>query len=176
MEIIKKVDDIIAKIEGIFLSTSIIGMTILLVGNVFARRVLNQSWTFAEEIGQFLVVVATFMGLGYAVKLNQHVNMTAVLDLVPKKTKKTLVMIIAFLSMITLFYFAYLGFKYAFLVYESGRVTPALELPRYIVTIFMPLGFLSGAVRYLVTLMLNIKHKDLIYVSIDTPELDYDEE
>lgn len=174
MDLIKKIDNVIAKIEGFLLSTSIIAMTILLVGNVISRRVFNQSWAFAEEVGQFLVVVATFMGLGYAVKLNQHVNMTAILDLVPKNTKKVLVMIIAFLSMMTLFFFAYLGFKYSLLVFESGRVTPALEFPRYIVTVFMPIGFLSGAIRYLITFMLNLKHKDLIYVGIDTPELDYE--
>lgn len=176
MEFINKFDDFIAKIEGFLLSSSIIAMTVLLVGNVIARRVFNQSWTFAEEVGQFLVVVATFMGLGYAVKLNQHVNMTAILDLVPKKTKKNLVIIISILSTITLFFFAFLGFKYSILVFESGRVTPALEFPGYIVTIFMPLGFLSGAIRYLLVLMLNFKHEDLIYVGIDAPELDYEEE
>lgn len=67
METLRKIDDVIAKIEAIFLSTSIITMTVLLVGNVVARKVFNSSWTFAEEVGQLLVVVCTFMGLGYAV-------------------------------------------------------------------------------------------------------------
>ena len=108
MENLKKIDGIIAKIEAVFLSTSIITMTILLVGNVIARKIFNSSWTFAEEVGQLLVVVCTFMGLGYAVRTGEHVNMTAITDTVPKNIKKMLVIIISALSMITMFYFAYL--------------------------------------------------------------------
>ncbi len=170
METLRKIDDVIAKIEAIFLSTSIITMTVLLVGNVVARKVFNSSWTFAEEVGQLLVVVCTFMGLGYAVRTGEHVNMTAVTDNVPKRIKKMLVIFISALSMITMFYFAYLGFKYANIVFQSGRVTPALEFPRYIVTLFMPIGFFSGGIRYLINLIINFNHKDEVYTGNLAPD------
>lgn len=170
MENLKKIDGIIAKIEAVFLSTSIITMTILLVGNVIARKIFNSSWTFAEEVGQLLVVVCTFMGLGYAVRTGEHVNMTAITDTVPKNIKKMLVIIISALSMVTMLYFAYLGFKYSNIVLQSGRVTPALEFPRFIVTMFMPIGFLSGGIRYLINLIINFNSKNEIYTGNLAPD------
>lgn len=176
MKFLKKLDDFLSKIEGVFLSTSIIVMTFLLVGNVIARKVFNSSWTFAEEVGQLLVVVCTFMGIGYAVRSAEHVNMSAIIDNVNEKSKKVLVVIICIISMLTMFYFSYLGFKYANIVYKSGRITPALEIPRFIITLFMPIGFLSGGIRYLISLVLNIKNKDEIYRGTIREDVNKDEE
>lgn len=80
MKIIKKIDNIIGKIEEYILIIGIIGMSLLLFGNVFSRVVLNNSWSFAEEIGQMLVVLVTFMGLGYAVRKGRYINMTSIYD------------------------------------------------------------------------------------------------
>lgn len=170
MTVLKKIDNAIAKVEGVFLSSSIILMTILLVGNVIARKLFNSSWTFAEEVGQFLVVICTFMGLGYAVRSGEHVNMSAIIDTVPKRTKKIMTIIISIISMLALFYFSYLGFKYMGIVIKSGRITPALEMPRFIVTMFMPIGFLSGGIRYLINLVINIKDKENVYSSNLEPD------
>ncbi len=166
MNFLKKLDAILSKIESFFLTTSILGMTFLLVGNVIARKIFNSSWTFAEEVGQLLVVVCTFMGIGYAVRRAEHVNMSAIIDNVSDKSKKMLTIVICIISMLTMFYFSYLGFKYMNIVYQSGRITPALEIPRFIITIFMPLGFLSGGIRYLISLILNLKNKDQIYSGV----------
>ncbi len=88
MNLVRKIDKAVCKIEEFILSSSIILMAAILIGNVIARRVFKSSWTFAEEVGQLLVVISTFIGLGYGVRKGQHINMSALLDLAPRKGKK----------------------------------------------------------------------------------------
>lgn len=173
---IKKIDNIIMKIEKFFLSYSIILTTIVLVGNVIARRVFMNSWSWAEEVGQFLVVVTTFMGIGYAAREGSHINMSALIDLSGNKVKKVLALLSATVTMITMFVFAYLSFKYMITVVASGRFTPALEVPVYIITMFMPIGFTLGGIQYLINLTLNLKHKNDIYFNNMHPLAEYNEE
>lgn len=174
MSILKKIDNTICKIEEFTISTSIILMALILVGNVIARRVFQNSWTWAEEAGQLLVVIVTFMGVGYGVRKGQHVNMTAILDLAPKKGKKIMAIFIALISMLTMFTFAYLSYKYTLTVVARGRVTPALEMPRYLTTMFLPIGFSLGGLQYLINLILNITNKDEVYLNNETPMGEYD--
>ncbi len=175
MNLVRKIDKAVCKIEEFILSSSIILMAAILIGNVIARRVFKSSWTFAEEVGQLLVVISTFIGLGYGVRKGQHINMSALLDLAPRKGKKIMAILIAFISMLTMFIFAYLSYKYTLTVVARGRVTPALEMPRYITTMFLPIGFTLGGIQYLINFILNLTSKDEIYLNNETPMVDYDD-
>lgn len=175
MNLVRKIDKAVCKIEEFILSSSIILMAAILIGNVIARRVFKSSWTFAEEVGQLLVVISTFIGLGYGVRKGQHINMSALLDLAPRKGKKIMAIFIAFISMLTMFIFAYLSYKYTLTVVARGRVTPALEMPRYITTMFLPIGFTLGGIQYLINFILNLTSKDEIYLNNETPMVDYDD-
>lgn len=54
---------IVDKIFEILLSFSVLGMAFILVVGVFARTVLNSSLTFTEEVGIWLNIAVTFLGL-----------------------------------------------------------------------------------------------------------------
>ena len=172
MNTFKKIDKVIEMIEAFILSTGIMLMATVLIGNVIARVVFNNSWTFAEEVGQMLVVIVTFMGLGYAVRKGNHVNMSAFIDLAPRKGKKLMAIFIATVSMIVMFVFAYYSYQYTMTVVARGRVTPALELPRYLTTMFLPIGFTLAGIQYAVNLVLNLTNKDDIYFNNERPLLE----
>jgi TRAP-type C4-dicarboxylate transport system permease small subunit len=154
----------LSKFEEIILSYSIILMAVVLIGSVISRSLFNRSWTFAEEVGQSLVIITTFMGIGYAAKKAKHINMSAIFDLVNDKYKKMFMYVISSVTSISMFYLTYLGFQYVQKVQQLGRVTPALRIPIYLIIIIVPIGFLLGAIEYARTFMINIKEKD-IYLS-----------
>lgn len=170
MVFLKNLDAILKKIEKFFLSSSMIIATIILFGNVIARRVFQNSWSWSEEVGQLMVVIMTFMGLGYAARSGEHINMSAFTDLAKRPTKKLLAYLISVITMLTMFLFAYLSFKYTLRVFASGRVSPALELPRYFITMFLPLGFTLAGIQYLINFILNVKYKDRVYFNNITPQ------
>ncbi|QGU94586.1 TRAP transporter small permease subunit [Clostridium bovifaecis] len=171
MLILKKIDGFIKKLEELVISYSVIAMAVILIANVFARRVLNNSLTFAEEAGQFMMVILTFMGTSYAVRKGSHINMSAFLDFAPAKIKKVMVLIISFVTMVLMFIFAYLGYEYLLTVIARGRVTPAMEMPRYYITMFLPIGFFLAGVQYLINFILNLIHKNEVYLNNEEPLL-----
>lgn len=166
MGLLKKIDDIFTKIEEYILGYSIIIMAIILIGNVIARTVFSRSWTFAEEVGQALVLIVTFIGIGYGAKKARHICMTAFFDLMPDKIQKVLMFIISSVTSATMFFLTYLSINYIQRVYALGRVSPALRIPMYLIYIFVPIGFFLGGVQYLLIFIKNIKEKE-VYISTE---------
>ncbi|WP_227764789.1 TRAP transporter small permease [Zhaonella formicivorans] len=160
----RKIDKVIDQFEEFVLSASIILMAIILIVNVFFRTVLNSSLTFAEEVGQFLVIVNTFMGISYCAKKARHINMSAVFDLVPLKVKKIFMLVISSLTSVSMFYLAYLAMQYVQKVAMLGRVSPALRIPMEYFFIFVPLGFFTAGIQYARNFIKNIREKD-VYLS-----------
>ncbi|MBU6081911.1 MULTISPECIES: TRAP transporter small permease [Allobacillus] len=162
MNWLRKIDRIQAKVEGWMISYALIAITLVLLGNVIARSVFNNSWTFAEEVGQFLIILITFVGLSFCARWGRHLKMTAIVEFLPYKVRKALVIFVTIFTSILLFYLSYLSIEYVLILMETGRTTPALQVPYYLVSIFIPLGFFFAGIQYAMEAVLNIRHKELI--------------
>ncbi|MBR7552655.1 TRAP transporter small permease [Allobacillus sp. GCM10007491] len=162
MNWLRKMDRIQAKVEGWMISYALIAITLVLLGNVIARSVFNNSWTFAEEVGQFLIILITFVGLSFCARWGRHLKMTAIVEFLPYKVRKALVIFVTIFTSILLFYLSYLSVQYVFILMETGRTTPALQVPYYLVSIFIPLGFFFAGIQYAMEAVLNIRNKELI--------------
>jgi len=149
MKSLNKFSDLLCRIEEFILSFSIIAMAAILIGNITSRILLNRSWSFTEEVGQTLVIITTFIGIGYAALKAKHINMSAIIDFLPSRFQRYVGVAIAFVTSGTLLYLSYLALEYALRVKELGRVTPALRFPTYIICMLVFLGFLIGALEYL---------------------------
>lgn len=154
------------RIEEFILSYSVIVMAIILVGNVISRSVFNRSWTFAEEVGQILIIFMTFAGISYGAKKARHISMSAVFDLVGVKVQKIMILIISLGTSIVMSYLTILSFRYLVKVANLGRVTPALRIPLQYVYIIVPIGFGLAAIQYFANFLINIKHKE-VYLSTE---------
>jgi TRAP-type C4-dicarboxylate transport system permease small subunit len=154
----------IRKFEELIISYGIIVMSIVLVANVFSRVFLNSSIQAAEEIGQILIVMVTFIGISYAARMGKHITMSAIIDSIPRKFKKIYIYFTSSVSTVLLWWLGYLGTLYVNRIMGSGRITSSLQFPMWILYIFVPLGFFLASLQYLVTIVVNIKDKDNIYI------------
>jgi TRAP-type C4-dicarboxylate transport system permease small subunit len=139
-------------------------MSIVLVANVFSRVVLNSSIQAAEEIGQILIVTVTFLGVSYAARMGKHITMSALIDSIPRRFKKPYIYFTSSVSTVLLWWLGYLGTLYVNRIMVSGRITPSLQFPMWILYIFVPIGFFLASLQYLVTIVMNIKDKENIYI------------
>ena len=89
----------------------------------------NQSIYFSEELNEFLIVIVTFMGLGYATRKGIHIRMSAIYDALPIKIRKGLMVVIAATTAVVMGVLAWYAFEYVQKVASRGRITPALQLP-----------------------------------------------
>lgn len=155
----------LSKFEEIVLSASVIGMAVLLIVGVFMRTVMNRSLTFSEELATALLVLVSFFGLGYCARKGRHITMSIVFDMVSNKYKKVFMIVISFVSAIAMAYIAYLATKYVLSTKNLGRVTPALQIPIYLMYSVVPIGFLLACIEYIRTFIFNIRDKSHFYIT-----------
>jgi C4-dicarboxylate transporter DctQ subunit len=80
MRFLAVVDNGIARFEAFVLAFGVLLMAANSIANVVGRFVFAQSIYFTEELNQFLIVLVTFVGLGYAARKGRHIRMSAVYD------------------------------------------------------------------------------------------------
>lgn len=171
----KSFDKIISKIEETVLSYSVILMSAVLVGSVLSRKLLNYSWTFSEEVGQFLTLVVTFFGISYGAKKGRQITMSAIFDIVSEKGRKIFMLITSGVTCLSMLFIAYFAVLYTFKVHELGRVSPSMRIPMEYIIAIVPLGFLFGALEYGRTFVKNLRSKET-WMSTEVTTRDYENE
>lgn len=158
---LRSIDKFMKFIEELILGIGIIVMALVLILNVILRTFFSSGLSFSEEIGQILLMSVTFVGVSYVARYGNHIRMSAVYDIVKTKYKKILATIISFVTSLTLFWLSYKSITYVLVLRDSFRLTPALRIPVYIITLIVTYGFISSAFQYLYIFYLNIKNKEV---------------
>lgn len=160
------IDRGISYIEAVMLSGSVLLMAANSIANVIGRQVFGQSIYFAEEVNRFLIVLITFAGIGYAARKARHIRMTAIYDALNDRLKKMLTIIISLVTAIFMF-----GLAYYAVIYISGvsSVTPALQIPRYLTFIWIPVGLAITGIQYTLAAVKNMVSEG-IWLSVEEEE------
>ena len=164
MKILLKIDSIIEKIMKALLVISMLVMSAILIANVFYRLILKSSIISAEEIGNYAVIIVIFIGMVLTAKENKHVRISSLLDIMPHKVQKISATIISFLTSATVFYIAYYVYEYMSYQMRTGRVSAALKLPVYYVSLVVLIGFILTGVEYFVQFIINLANRDEVYL------------
>ena len=135
---------------------SVLGMAVVAIVNVLSRNLLGESLSFAEEVMQILLVLVTFVGIGYGVRHARHIRMSALYDQLRGRARKAALVTVDLGTAVLLAALAWYGAGYVWSVYQAGNVSPALRLPLYLVYIWVPVGFLLGAIQYGLTAWRNL--------------------
>ena len=154
-------------LEELCLAWGILGIAALTIANVVGRAVFGNSLASAEELSQFLMVFVTFLGLGYAAGKGRHIRMTALYDALPLRARKAVRLFITATTAALLFYLAYLGLRYSLgTVRELGSVSPALEVPLWLVYLAAPAGFILAGIQYVLAFVQNLRAEE-VYLSFE---------
>ena len=158
----------ITRIEEIALAGGILGIAILTIGNVLARALFGTSLFFAEEVSQFLIVMVTFLGVGYAAGKGRHIRMTAFYDQLSPKGRKAVMLLISSTTALLMFGLAALALDYALgTLRELGSVSPVLQIPLWkVVVLAAPVGFSLAGVQYLLSFVKNLIAPE-VYLSFE---------
>ena len=167
--ILGTIDSLISRFESFALAAGVLLMAANTIANVVGRFIFQHSIFFTEEVNSMIIVLITFAGISYAARHGRHIRMSAIFDSLPPKSRKLLMIIIAFVTALAMFALCYFAVRYIGKVQSSGRVLPALQLPVWWMFIWAPIGFFVTGVQYLLTAIKNITEKD-IYLSTNVLE------
>ncbi|EKV31486.1 TRAP dicarboxylate transporter, DctQ subunit [Caenispirillum salinarum AK4] len=166
-------DTVLAKVETFILAYGILLMFLNTIGNVIGRYLFGQSLYFSEELNQFLIVLVTFVGLGYATRRGRHIRMSAFYDQLSDRGRKILMIIIAAVTGAVMFWLSWISYEYVASVANSGKVTPALRVPLYLTYLWVPFGFFLTGIQYALTVLRNLRDPD-VWISWEAVD-SYDE-
>jgi TRAP-type C4-dicarboxylate transport system permease small subunit len=158
-------DDVISRFEAVVLGVGVLIMATVSVANVIGRFAFGESLFFAEELNQFLIVLITFVGIGYAARKGRHIRMSAIYDSLPDRWRKALMVTIALATAAAMFVLAYYAYVYVDKVAATGRVAPSLRVPIYLTLLWVPVGFAITGIQYLMTGVVNLLRRD-VYLSV----------
>lgn len=157
---LSRLDRFIGQVEMFILTVSIVAMATNSIANVFGRYLFNQSLYFSDELNQFLIVIITFMGLGYITRQGKHIRMSAFYDILPIDKRKWVMFFIALITAFMMLLLAWSALEYVLKIEQRGWVTPALQIPLYLTYIWVALGLFLASIQYFLTAIKNLDRKD----------------
>jgi len=113
--------------------------------NVIARYVFNSSLTWASELTIYFFLWSTFFGAAYCFKVDAHISVSVLLDKVPPKVAKALMLFSHLITFVFLAAVSYYGYQY--LVAFSDEMSIDLEIPMWIPESVIPIAFAFAAYR-----------------------------
>lgn len=148
-------------IERTIISSSVLLMALLMSAHVMGNLLFNRGIPGTYEVTEMLIVIITFVGLGYAARHARHIRMSAVYDLLKGRWRKALLIVISVGSAALMFYLAYKSAQYDLALYVRGRTSSALHIPMWIINLALPAGFTLAGIQYSLTAMRNIISNDI---------------
>jgi C4-dicarboxylate transporter, DctQ subunit len=158
------IDGTIARIEAVMLAVGVLLMALNTVANVVGRYVFRESLFFSEELNSILIVLITFAGISYAARHGRHIRMSALFDTFPPRLRKAMMVLIAVVTGIFMLGLCWYSLGYILTLKGQGRILPAMQIPVWLMYVWVPIGFLMTGIQYLLTAVKNLVEKD-IYLS-----------
>ncbi len=132
------------------------GMLVIIFSQVVSRYVFQHSLTWSEEIGRYIFVWMTFLGMTVAYRAGSHVALDMLCNALSGISRKTLAAANDILVIILSSAIMYSGIKLFFL--GMRQKSPALKIPMQWVYIIIPV---SGALLLFFALRLFwLRHRE----------------
>lgn len=167
--IFQRISSLVESIEKFIIFFSILLMMANSTANAIGRYAFGKSLFFSEELNQFLIIAVTFIGFAYAVRQGRNIRMTAVYDGLGFTAKKVISTVISIVTGLLMLYLSYEALLYVIEVKDINRLSPALQLPVYLIYSVIPLGLFVAGLQYIIAFFMNITHKE-IYLSHEVIE------
>ncbi len=148
------------RFEVTILVVSTAALAILLIINVIMRNVYR-SIHFAEELSRLFIMLITFVGTSYAARKARHIRMGALLELLPTKVEKVLIIIISIISAAIFFILGAIALEYVIVLYQRQTVTSSLRAPYWTFVLIAPIGLFMASFQYVRTVIKNFKEEDV---------------
>lgn len=169
LRVLNAIDQGLGWLERIIVAGSVLIMAALMSAHVVGNLLFDHGIPGTYEVTEMLIIVMTFIGVGYAARCARHISMSAIYEQLSGNLRKALLILICVGTGALMFYFAYKSGQYVVVIHERGRVSSSLHFPMWIVYLALPIGFTLAGVQYMLTTIRNLLSPD-IYRSFNEKE------
>ena len=132
-------------------------LCIITMANVVVRYLTNISFAFTEEISVWLMVVMTLVGAAGAFVKGHHISINFFVDRLAPATRRVVRLLGLLASTVMFAALAVFGTRMAYEDFRYDVTSPALDLPQWWYTVWLPLLSLLVVVRLVQLVFVFIK-------------------
>lgn len=141
--------------------TALLGTMIFVVFlQVIFRFVIKGSLPWSEELARYVMVWAVFIGASMGAKSGAHIGVEAFVKLFPRGWTKPLIVVSAAFSVLFCAVVFYLSTKVVINIFNSGQVSPAMEMPMYWAYAAVPVGAILMGIRFVEAALIALGKMD----------------
>ncbi|SET81904.1 TRAP transporter small permease [Paracoccus homiensis] len=134
--------------ERLICAVLFMGMTLLGFANVVVRYATNYSLASSEELLTNGFLLLTVFGAAIAARHGQHLAVTAVVMMLPRRLARAVIVVSGILSVGLLIGSAWLAWMSLRTLYDNGLTSYALGIPAWYYQAALPFAFLLIALRF----------------------------
>jgi C4-dicarboxylate transporter DctQ subunit len=153
----KLLDKSISLLSESIAATGIAAGVALAFINVVARYAFDSSLTWASELTIYFFLWSVFFGAVHCFHKDAHIAVSIIVDILPTKISKILLIFSKVASFIFLIAVAYYGYQYLVFVRDLEEMSVDLEIPMWIPYLVIPISFFLMSFRVLEKLIVLIK-------------------
>jgi C4-dicarboxylate transporter DctQ subunit len=135
-----RIDRVLTLIENGLAGLTLAAATILAIVAVITRYLFNYIIFWSDEAVIYLIICSTFIGAVITLRHNEHVGVNVLSAVVGPRGKRVLVALSALLVALYCGIFGFLGWLMVTEPAARNIVTPALNVPLWVVQISLPIG------------------------------------
>lgn len=154
----RKISDIITKIEEYVMIVLMGAMLVTIAASVAFRYFLNAPLSWAGEVSVFLLIWLTFLGGSWGLKFSSQASVSFLMDKFEGRNRKILEWIQMLAMIVFLVVILYFSFKWILLPSVAAQRSSSILLPMWIPYSAVPIG-LSFAFIHLVARLTSFSAK-----------------
>jgi C4-dicarboxylate transporter DctQ subunit len=156
----KKVLYILDQIEEKFLVSAFAITVLLILTQVFMRKVINYSLSWSEELARYLFIWQCWVGISLAERYSKHIRITILPDKLKDKSRAGLELFVLIILLVTSLTLAVYGMEMVVNLVASGSSSAALKIPIFFVYLALPVGCLLFALRIILKFVTFVTGKE----------------
>ncbi len=140
LKLILKINDVLSKVEGVFLCIFLMSMIVLAFVQVVARNVFNAGIPWADTVVRLLVIWVGFLGAALATKLDQNLTIEVLTKYMSDRAKHATGVAVKVFAVVVCYFLFMASLK--FLANERSTGEQFLDLfPSWYTLIIIPITF-----------------------------------
>lgn len=149
----KKVENIILRIQKVFFSIVLVAMVVILIASVFMRFVMRKPLIWSDEIETMLQGTLAFAGIGYCFHKRSHTELSFVYDRMPRPIQILFDIITDGVMLFCCIYM--IRYSWAFTVKKHIPMNTLPWMKQSTIYVFIPIGFVIASC-YIIVHLINV--------------------
>ncbi len=131
-------------------------ISLIIMFQVIMRYIFKAAQPWPEELARYCLVCSTMLSMGYCIRHNAMLRVDMLVKLLPKPLMRLMDIIIQLLSLALYSYLFYHSFFVVMMAKNSMQLSPAMQLPMYILYAFATVGFGLAVIRSAQSIIVDV--------------------